>query len=69
MALHNVFRQKKQAVRVFASLTLGAVLILAVNSVFHLDMPEYDTNGYDITIYRRGIPSQWKTEIPLLRRT
>lgn len=51
MALHNVFRQKKQAVRVFASLTLGAVLILAVNSVFHLDMPEYDTNGYDITIF------------------
>lgn len=56
MALHNVFRQKKQAVRVFASLTLGAVLILAVNSVFHLDMPEYDTNGYDITIYSRGNP-------------
>ena len=55
MALHNVFRQKKQAVRVFASLTLGAVLILAVNSVFHLDMPEYDTNGYDITI------SSWAT--------
>lgn len=54
MALHNVFRQKKQAVRVFASLTLGAVLILAVNSVFHLDMPEYDTNGYDITIYSSG---------------
>ena len=51
MALHNVFRQKKQALRVFASLTLGAVLILAVNSVFHLDMPEYDTNGYDITIF------------------
>lgn len=51
MAQHNVFRQKKQAVRVFASLTLGAVLILAVNSVFHLDMPEYDTNGYDITIF------------------
>lgn len=56
MALHNVFRQKKQALRVFASLTLGAVLILAVNSVFHLDMPEYDTNGYDITIYSRGNP-------------
>lgn len=56
MALHNVFRHKKQAVRVFASLTLGAVLILAVNSVFHLDMPEYDTNGYDITIYSRGNP-------------
>ena len=56
MALHNVFRQKKQAVRVFASLTLGAVLILAVNSVFHLDMPEYDTSGYDITIY-----SSWQT--------
>ena len=54
MALHNVFRQKKQALRVFASLTLGAVLILAVNSVFHLDMPEYDTNGYDITIYNSG---------------
>ena len=54
MALHNVFRQKKQAVRVFASLTLGAVLILAVNSVFHLDMPEYDTNGYDITVYSSG---------------
>lgn len=54
MAQHNVFRQKKQAVRVFASLTLGAVLILAVNSVFHLDMPEYDTNGYDITIYSSG---------------
>ena len=54
MALHNVFRQKKQAVRVFASLTLGAVPILAVNSVFHLDMPEYDTNGYDITIYSFG---------------
>lgn len=54
MALHNVFRQKKQAVRVFASLTLGAVLILAVNSVFHLDMPDYDTNGYDITIYSYG---------------
>lgn len=54
MALHNVFRQKKQALRVFASLTLGAVLILAVNSVFHLDMPEYDTNGYDITIYSFG---------------
>ena len=54
MALHNVFRQKKQALRVFASLTLGAVLILAVNSVFHLDMPEYDTNGYDITIYSSG---------------
>lgn len=54
MALHNVFRQKKQAARVFASLTLGAVLILAVNSVFHLDMPEYDTNGYDITIYSSG---------------
>lgn len=54
MALHNVFRQKKQALRVFASLTLGAVLILAVNSVFHLDMPEYDTNGYDITIYSYG---------------
>ena len=51
MALHNVFRQKKQALWVFASLTLGAVLILAVNSVFHLDMPEYDTNGYDITIF------------------
>lgn len=51
MALHNVFRQKKQALRVFAPLTLGAVLILAVNSVFHLDMPEYDTNGYDITIF------------------
>lgn len=56
MALHNVFRQKKQALRVFASLTLGAVLILAVNSVFHLDMPEYDTNGYDITVY-----SYWET--------
>lgn len=54
MALHNVFRQKKQALRVFASLTLGAVLILAVNSVFHLDMPEYDTNGYDITVYSSG---------------
>lgn len=27
------------------------MLILAVNSVFHLDMPEYDTNGYDITIF------------------
>lgn len=54
MALHNVFRQKKQALRVFASLTLGAVLILAVNSVFHLDMPEYDTNGYDITVYSFG---------------
>lgn len=57
MALHNVFRQKKQAVRVFASLTLGAVLILAVNSVFHLDMPEYDTNGYDITIFTFWEPS------------
>lgn len=56
MALHNVFRKKKQALRVFASLTLGAVLILAVNSVFHLDMPEYDTNGYDITVY-----SYWET--------
>lgn len=54
MALHNVFRQKKQAARVFASLTLGAVLILAVNSVFHLDMPEYDTSGYDITICSSG---------------
>ena len=57
MALHNVFRQKKQALRVFASLTLGAVLILAVNSVFHLDMPEYDTNGYDITIFTFWEPS------------
>lgn len=57
MALHNVFRQKKQAVRVFASLTLGAVLILAVNSVFHLDMPEYDTNGYDITLFTFWEPS------------
>ena len=50
MALHNVFRQKKQTVRVFASLTLGAVLILAVNSVFHLDMPDYPTDGYDIVL-------------------
>ena len=57
MALHNVFRQKKQAVRVFASLTLGTVLILTVNSVFHLDMPEYDTNGYDITIFTFWEPS------------
>ena len=67
MALHNVFRQKKQALRVFASLTLGAVLILAVNSVFHLDMPEYDTNGYDITYTATGRPI--RRRIPFLPRS
>lgn len=65
MALHNVFRQKKQAVRVFASLTLGMVLILAVNSVFHLDMPDYNTNGYDITIFTFWEPSVEEEEDPL----
>ena len=65
MALHNVFRQKKQAVRAFASLTLGTVLILAVNSVFHLDMPDYNTNGYDITIFTFWEPSVEEEEDPL----
>lgn len=58
MALHNVFRQKKQTVRVFASLTLGAVLILAVNSVFHLDMPDYPTDGYDIVLDTSDSPAE-----------
>ena len=50
MALRNLLRQRQKAARVVASLSLGTILTLVVNGVFHLAEPHWTHEGYEIVV-------------------